>query len=186
MGKEKLDSVTVEVSLIPKVGQSGIEDRSKEVLIREVTSASVMASMHPRNGLHIGLQVLEDDGSLLSCAINCTCLALIDAGFAMKNLFASVTCAILSGDEKTVILDPDSAKLRKNSPEAVITFAFESRNYDVIAVHVDGKCSEPKFQEALSASKDACKSVFEFYRNVVTKKFAKEANASVSNKSSKQ
>ena len=174
--KEKLNDIAVEVSFIPQAGQSGIKDRPKEVLIRQVVSASVMSSLHPRTGLHIGIQALEDDGSLLSCAINSTCLALIDSGIAMRNLFASVTCAVLANKEgrEGLIIDPDQSQLRKHSPDAVITFSFESRERDVISVHVEGRCSESKFQEALSAARDASKVVFDFYRDVVAKKFSKE------------
>jgi len=171
--KEKLASVAVDVSFFPKTGQSGVKDRSQEVLIKGITTDSVLASLHPRTGLHIGLQVFEDDGGLLSCAVNTTCLALIDAGFAMKNLFAAVTVAV-TGQEGAVVLDPDSARLRRSSPEAVLTFAFESRNSDVIATHMQGHCSEVKFQEALSVAKSASQSIFDFYRSVVTKKFSKE------------
>lgn len=33
------------------------------------------------------LQVLQADGSLLSCALNAACAALVDAGVAMKTMF---------------------------------------------------------------------------------------------------
>jgi len=171
--KEKLNSVTVDVSLYPKSGQSGVEDRSREVLMRGIVADSVMSSLHPRTGLHIGVQVFEDDGGVLACSVNTTCLALIDSGFAMKNLFAGVTLAVTSSGH--ILLDPDAARLRKNAPiDAVLTFAFDSRNYDVIATHMKGHCSEIKLQEALSIAKSASKSVFDFYRSVVTKKFSKE------------
>ena len=73
-----------------------------------------------------------------------------------------------------MVLDPDSARLRRASPDAVLTFAFESRNGDVIATHMQGHCPEVKFQEALSVAKTASQSIFDFYRSVVTKKFSKE------------
>ena len=56
--KEKLEKATVEVSIIPKIGRSGVEDRAKEHFLSQIISASVLASLHPRNGLHIGLQGL--------------------------------------------------------------------------------------------------------------------------------
>jgi len=173
--KEKMSGVAVDVSLFPKTGQSGVKDRSREVLIKGITSDSVMSSLHPRTGLHIGVQVLEDDGGLLSCAVNTTCLALIDAGFAMKNLFAAVTVAVTASCD--IILDPDAARLRKAGVEsdiAVLTFSFESRNCDVIATHMEGHCAEAKFQEALSVAKEASRSIFDFYKSVVAKKFSKE------------
>ena len=56
--KEKLEKATVEVSIIPKIGRSGVEDRAKEHFMSQIISASVLSSLHPRNGLHIGLQGL--------------------------------------------------------------------------------------------------------------------------------
>ena len=54
--KEMIDRVTVEVTIVPKIGKSGVEDRYKENFLQQLISASVLASLHPRNGLHIGLQ----------------------------------------------------------------------------------------------------------------------------------
>ena len=54
--KEMIEKATIEVSIIPKIGRPGVEDRAKESLLTQITSASVLASLHPRNGLHIGLQ----------------------------------------------------------------------------------------------------------------------------------
>lgn len=175
--KENISAVTVEVSVVPIVGQSGVKDRAKEALINRVTSSAVLGSMHPRNGLHVGVQVLEDDGSLLSCIVNCTCLALMDSGFPMKSLFAAITCAVVVSPENagvTFILDPDQTKLRKKSPSAVITMVFDSRNSDIISVHVEGKCSEENFQKAVSVSQEASKEIFKFYRDIVARKFSKE------------
>ena len=54
--KEMIEKATIEVSIIPKIGRPGVEDRAKESLLTQIISASVLASLHPRNGLHIGLQ----------------------------------------------------------------------------------------------------------------------------------
>ena len=67
-----------------------------------------------QNSFFSGVQVFEDDGGVLACSVNTTCLALIDSGFAMKNLFAGVTLAVTSSGH--ILLDPDAARLRKNAP----------------------------------------------------------------------
>ena len=98
--------------------------------------------------------VLEDDGGATACAVNTSCLALVDSGFPMKCLFAGVTCAVLTDGQETksvVAVDPDTVRLRRAfDVEACVTFVFESRNKDILATHVTGKCSEEKFQECLS------------------------------------
>ena len=38
------------------------------------------------------MQVVSDDGSVLSCALNAVCAALIDAGIPMQQLFGESRC----------------------------------------------------------------------------------------------
>ena len=122
--------------------------------------------------------VLEDDGGATACAVNTSCLALVDSGFPMKCLFAAVTSAVLNDGKENisiVAVDPDSVRLRRAADvEACVTFVFESRNKDILATHVTGKCTEEKFQECLSASKTASDKIFHFYREVVERKFSKD------------
>ena len=96
----------------------------------------------------------------------------------MKCLFAGVTCAVLTDGKETksiVAVDPDTVRLRRAfDVEACVTFVFESRNKDILATHVTGKCSEEKFQECLSAAKTASDKIFQFYREVVERKFSKD------------
>lgn len=52
----------------------------------------------------INVQVLADDGAILSCAVNALQLALIDASIPMKGMVASATCCFDS--ESNLFLDP--------------------------------------------------------------------------------
>ena len=36
---------------------------------------------------HAGMQVVRDEGSVLACALNATCAALVDAGVLLHNMF---------------------------------------------------------------------------------------------------
>ena len=96
----------------------------------------------------------------------------------MKYVFAGITVAVLKEDQndKLVIdLDPDSVRLRRaNTVEAVLTFVFESRDKGILASHINGKCSEEIFHECLSNAKSASDKIFQFYRDVVEKKYSKE------------
>ena len=125
---------------------------------------------------NLSFSVLEDEGGHISCAVNAVCLALIDAGFPMKYVFAGITCSVIKDKEKTVIaLDPDFVRLRRaDKIEATVTFVFESRKKDILASHITGKCSEEIYHECLTTSKNASDKVFQFYRDVIEKKFSKE------------
>ena len=100
--------------------------------------------------------------------------SLIDSGFSMKCVFAGLTCAVIKDDKNKshIILDADSVTMRKASNiEAQVTFVFESRKKDILASHVTGKCTEEVFQECLRIAKNASDKIFQFYREVVQKKF---------------
>lgn len=48
---------------------------------------------------------------LLACAINASCLALMNAGLSMKYVIAAVSCMIEKETEKTIV-DPDDVQLQ--------------------------------------------------------------------------
>ncbi|TWW76927.1 Exosome complex component RRP46, partial [Takifugu flavidus] len=85
-----------------------VKERSQEQNVRETCEASLLLSLHPRSSLTLVLQVLHDDGSLLSCFLNAACMALMDAGLPMSCLFCGVTCAIAADGE--IITDPTAAQ----------------------------------------------------------------------------
>jgi exosome complex component RRP46 len=47
---------------------------------------------------------------LLACAVNASCLALINSGIAMKFLVAAVSCMI--DHEDNILIDPNSKQLK--------------------------------------------------------------------------
>ncbi len=173
--RERPDRLDVEVTLLPRVGQSGVECRSSEAVIRQIVEAAVRTALHPRAGLHVSLQGLEEDEGLIAAYVNASCLALADSGIAMKCLFAAITVAVIDSTE--IVLDPDAKKLRKAKESCVMVFVFDSKNRDILASHVhSGHCSEAKFQESLGCARKASASMFDFYREVIRKKFSKEIN----------
>jgi ribonuclease PH len=106
-------------------------------------------------------------------------LALADSGIAMSCLFAAITIAVIKDSttdlEHRIVLDPSLKTLRKAADSCVMVFVFESRKQEIVATHVQsGKCSEAKFQECLGMARKACLPIFEFYREVIKKKFSKE------------
>ena len=147
-----------------------VQDKAKEAVIRNTCKEAVLASLHPRTSVNVILQEVEDFGGQLACSINAACLALMDASVSMKHLFAGVCCCVDSSGSITV--DPTKKQISKS--EASITFVFDSRNRDVLATHMEGRCSEENFKKCLALSKEAVDSVFTFYRESVKRKFSKE------------
>ena len=176
--REKPDRMDVEVTLLPRVGQSCVDNRTHEAMIRDITEACVRLVLHPRAGVNLSIHVLEQDEGIIAAAVNASCLALADSGIAMSCLFAAITVAVIkdsNDDQRKIVLDPSLKTLRKSTDSCVIVFVFESRKQEIVATHVQsGKCSEAKFQECLGMARKASLPIFEFYRQVIKKKFSKE------------
>lgn len=100
----------MEVFVKPVSGVDGPLEREMEEAICGVLSHAIIRSMYPRTLISVTVQVICNDGSLLSVAINAALIALIDAGIALKSLVTSATCAYIpipsSPSEYTLILDP--------------------------------------------------------------------------------
>ncbi|KAJ8280286.1 hypothetical protein GJAV_G00052760 [Gymnothorax javanicus] len=169
VSKEIYDRATLEVVIQPKVGLSGVKERAREQCVRETCEAALLCTLHPRSSLSLVLQVVHDDGSLLSCCLNAACMALMDAGLPMSCLFCGVTCAISS--EGHIITDP-TAQQEKNS-RAVMTFAIDSVQRRVMMSSTKGSFSVNELQQCIAVSVKVSEKIFQFYRDSVRRRYSK-------------
>lgn len=89
------------------------KEKEYEQIIRQTFEPVIMAEKFPRAVISIVVQVIEDNGSLLSVAINAVSLALLDAGVPMLAVVTSATCGMLA--DGGLILDPSRAEEEVNS-----------------------------------------------------------------------
>lgn len=82
------------------------------------------------------MQVVNDDGSLLSTAIHACCLALLHAGVPLRGLLAGCAIALLADGQ--LILDPTQDE--EADAKAVLTAAFLYRRLYVTADHAQALC----------------------------------------------
>ncbi|GMH35726.1 hypothetical protein BSKO_03594 [Bryopsis sp. KO-2023] len=101
---------------------AGHRERDLEFKLQESMRSSILLNLIPRTVIRIVIQVLQDDGSLLACAFNACCAALVDAGVPLKNMWVSVACVIASGGE--ILVDPDESEERNS--EAIVCATFPS------------------------------------------------------------
>nr|XP_033338332.1 exosome complex component RRP46 isoform X1 [Megalopta genalis]XP_033338333.1 exosome complex component RRP46 isoform X1 [Megalopta genalis] len=163
------DKASVEVSYAPIKGAAKVDDRVTEMYIKETCEAAIITTFHPATSICVNVQELDDSGGLLSCILNATCLALINAGIPMKFTIGAVSCMIEEGTAN-IILDPDNNQLQ--NARVQFTFGFDSMNKDVVCCHTEGRFTQSEFFEAMDKCKQASQYVFDFYRNIV-KKYAK-------------
>ncbi|XP_029923202.1 exosome complex component RRP46 [Myripristis murdjan] len=169
VSKEIYDRATLEVVIQPKVGLSSVRERLQEQSVRETCEAALLASLHPRSSLTLVLQLLHDDGSLLSCYLNAACMALMDAGLPMSCLFCGVTCAVNA--EGQIITDPSAAQEKES--RALMTFAVESTEHRVIMSSTRGSFSVHELQQCIAVSQKASEKIFQFYRDSVRRRYSK-------------
>uniref|UniRef100_A0A8C7ILR9 Exosome complex component RRP46 n=2 Tax=Oncorhynchus TaxID=8016 RepID=A0A8C7ILR9_ONCKI len=169
VSKEIYDRATLEVVMQPKVGLPGVRERAREQCVRETCEASLLSTLHPRSSLTLVLQVVHDDGSLLSCFLNSACMALMDAGLPMSCLFAGVTCAIDTDGQ--VITDPNAAQEKES--RALMTFAIDSTERRVMMSSTRGSFTVHELQQCIAVSQKASDKIFQFYRDSVRRRYSK-------------
>ncbi|XP_038623534.1 exosome complex component RRP46 [Tachyglossus aculeatus] len=167
--KEIFNKATLEVILKPKVGLPGVAEKSQERLIRTTCDAVLLGTLHPRTSVTVVLQVVSDAGSLLSCCLNAACLGMVDAGLPLRALFCGVTCAL--GPDGTLTVDP-TAKQEKEA-RAVLTFALDSVEQEVLMTATKGQFSEAELQRSLAAAQAASHLIFGFYRDSLQRRYSK-------------
>lgn len=169
LNREQLDKATVEVVYKPKSGLPGCADKSRERILRNTCETVLIASLHPRSSVSITVQELQDSGSFLAACLNSACLALLDSSVSMKCLVAAVHCCV--SENGNITLDPTSKDEKESL--ASMTFAFDSRDKNVITVVANGKCSKEQFEKCLLTCREASSSVFAFFREIIGKKMSK-------------
>ena len=143
-------------------------DRFREHLIRGTCESVLIPTMYPRTAICIQLQEMEDGGGLLACCINASCLALMNAGLALKCMVAAVRCVVT--EDGRLLVDPsrqgegDGEGLR-----ADFTLVFDSVEGRCVSGHCSGRYSPGEFEEALVAAQEASQKVFAFYRESLRK-----------------
>lgn len=118
--KEDAERAVVEVVYKPRSGLQGHAERALEMEIRGALEGVIPLGMHPRTSIMVVLQVLQEDGSVLPCALNAACAALVDAGVPLSTMFAAVGC-VLAADGQ-LLVDADGTEER--AAQAAFSFAF--------------------------------------------------------------
>ncbi|CAG5004308.1 unnamed protein product [Parnassius apollo] len=165
MQSQSIEKSTLEVLFCTKGGKPSVADRYKESIIRQTCETAILGSLYPRSGITVTIQELEDYGGLLSCALNCTCLALLNSGLAMRFVFAAISCAV--DESGNIVLEPTQEQA--TSARALLNFVFESRNKDLLTGFSEGSYSESAYEEALERCRAASDLVFTFYRDIISK-----------------
>ncbi|MFS7909084.1 putative ribosomal protein S5 domain 2-type [Helianthus anomalus] len=117
---ENPEKACIEVIWKPKTGQSGKQEREYEMVLKKTLQSICLLNVHPNTTTSIVIQVVNDDGGLLPCAINAACSALVDAGIPLKHLAVAICCSVAESGH--IVLDP--SKLEEQNMKAFIYLVF--------------------------------------------------------------
>ncbi|XP_053613466.1 exosome complex component RRP46 [Plodia interpunctella] len=165
MQSQSIEKSMLEVLFCTKSGKPSVGDRYKENVIKQTCETAILGSLYPRTAITVTIQELEDYGGLLSCSLNCVCLALLNAGVSLRYVFAAVSVAL--DDAGALLLDPSGRQA--DAARAHMNFVFESRGKTLITSFTEGSFGEDTYREALERSRAASDLIFGFYREVVSK-----------------
>lgn len=117
---ENPEKASIEVIWKPKTGQMGKEEKECEMILRRTIQSICLLTVNPNTTTSIILQVVNDDGALLPCAINAATVALVDAGIPLKHLAVAISCGLQ--ESGSVFLDP--TKLEEQNMQAFAYLVF--------------------------------------------------------------
>ncbi|XP_014497124.1 exosome complex exonuclease RRP46 homolog [Vigna radiata var. radiata] len=117
---ENPEKASIEVIWKPKTGQIGKVEKEYEMILKKTLESICIRTIYPNTTTSVIIQVLNDDGALLPCAINAACAALVDAGIPLKHLAVAICCSVT--DSGSILLDPTKDEEEKLKARANLVF----------------------------------------------------------------
>lgn len=106
-----------------------VEERDIIEAVEKSVLPAIRVLEYPRRVIVCNLHVLSEDGSLLSCAINASSMAVMNSGIQLSVAPLAVTVFTVK-DSKLVAIDPDEAEERVKA-NSILTVTFSNVNIDV-------------------------------------------------------
>ena len=136
---ELFDRIFLEVSYI--IGaENELEEKDSGIFVQSCLKSAVKLDEYPRKMIQITIMVIHDDGGALSCAINASILALIDAGLVMLRVPLSVT-VFQDTNSNIVAIDPSKAEEESPFSSVMVLVCSLSETYaapQIIATRLVG------------------------------------------------
>ncbi|KAL4561796.1 hypothetical protein LXL04_033970 [Taraxacum kok-saghyz] len=166
---ENPEKACIEVIWKPKTGQSGKSEREYEMTLQSIC----LLNVHPNTTTSIVIQVVNDDGALLPCAINAACAALVDAGTPLKHLAVAICCCMAENGQ--ILLDPSKIEEQKvkafvylvflNSIVSILPEGGKSMEHGILTSVTHGVMAVDDYFSCLKLGRPAASELSDFIRN---------------------
>ncbi|RDD40850.1 Exosome complex component RRP46 [Trichoplax sp. H2] len=169
---EKLEEATVEVIFRDTSGLQSCDHRKMEQFIKNNCKEIILTHAYPHTAISIIIQIEIDAGSLLSCALNASIMALMNAAVPLRYLIGCVSCAVLGED---IICDP--TKDQETTSNSITAVVLDNKSFDVIGISSQsGVIKIPMFRKIIQTARVSVENIFDFYKVSVQKNLEKLNN----------
>lgn len=170
----KEDSKSGLVTVLLKSGTAVTLEREWESFLSRVLMACVDVSKYPRTVIQVVLQIIQTDGSVLSCALHAAVAALLDAGIIMLSLPVATTC--LLSESLPMRLDPTLEEEENDDSSVVVLVNDNLKPNEILACQTMGT-SLPleSLLTCLQAASRASPAVVAFWRLAVEQKVTRQS-----------
>ena len=175
-----------QVSVVIKSGMAENITYEYEIgkFITEILSSCIDVSIFPRCIIEVVLQIIQSDGSLLSCLLHAAVAALMDAGVDLLYLPVATTCLVrttIAGNNNkinnNIWLDPTSAEEQEERDSSILVLVNEQRKPDrILGSHTVGPgVSLDELLACVQISSKACSAIPAFWRLAMEQKLNRES-----------
>jgi len=133
--------------------------------LQRIFQEVILSDQFPRSQIEIFVEVLQQDGSPVSAAINAVTLALINAGIPVKDIVSSCTLGLM--DTQSVLVDLNNSEAENGVGSAQITLATYSRTSQIALCEVESKVPVHSFEEACRLGTASCGEIAQLMRAYV-------------------
>ncbi|PHU25000.1 Exosome complex exonuclease RRP46 -like protein [Capsicum chinense] len=155
---ENPEKACFEVIWKPKTGHVGKAEKEYEMILKRTMQSICVLNVHPNTTTSIIIQVVNDDGALLPCALNALCVALVDAGIPLKHLAVAICCCL--ADSGDILLDP--SKLEEQIMKAYVYLIFPNSTLSVLPEESLKVIGEPMEHGLIASSTHGVMSVDDY------------------------
>jgi exosome complex component RRP41 len=132
----------------------GRQDRSSRengLILKETLEACMLTDLFPRSEILIFVQVLSDDGGVLSAAINAASCALATAGVPMKDFITACSAGFV---DNLPILDLNFGERTMGTP--VLTYSSYSNSRKVACMRLTARMDAAHLESVMQAAQAGC------------------------------